>query len=146
MIRSRHAIRSRSGWLEPLLAPIAANWSAVVTPVIDVIDDTTFAFHYNSARATQVGGFDWNLQYTWRPVPEVDKVGGANGRKRDIDPVHTATMAGGLFAVHREYFEHIGTYDSAMEIWGGENLELSFRVCLPYIMPNAVPLFLLSAL
>ena len=37
-------------------------------------------------------------------------------------------MAGGLFSVGRKYFFHIGSYDEDMDIWGGENLELSFRV------------------
>lgn len=37
-------------------------------------------------------------------------------------------MSGGLLAINRKYFHLTGEYDTAMEIWGVENIEMSIRV------------------
>lgn len=48
----------------------------------------------------------------------------------DISCPHTRSpaMAGGIFAMHRPFFYELGEYDKDMDLWGGENLELSLRV------------------
>jgi polypeptide N-acetylgalactosaminyltransferase len=71
------------------------------------------------------GGFNWGLQFKWKKIPDYEQ------ERRDHDEtreVKSPTMAGGLFAIDRKYFYHIGAYDMGMSIWGGENLEISFRV------------------
>lgn len=62
-------------------------------------------------------------KFNWHAVPEREK----KRHKNPAEPVWSPTMAGGLFAIDRVFFERIGTYDSGFDIWGGENLELSFK-------------------
>lgn len=111
------------GWLEPLLAEIVKDSSTVVCPIIDVISDDTFEFMVGSDMT--YGGFNWKLNFRWYPVPQREMDRRNNDRSL---PVRTPTMAGGLFSIDRNYFEKIGTYDPGMDIWGGENLEISFRI------------------
>jgi len=93
----------------------------VVTPVIDVINDKTFQFHHGPGIA--VGGFDWDLQFNWHGLPDHEK----KRRSHSSDPAYSPTMAGGLFSIDKAFFEKLGTYDDGFDIWGGENLELSFK-------------------
>ncbi|EFO18497.1 glycosyl transferase [Loa loa] len=109
------------GWLEPLLARIKENRSVVLCPIIDHISAETLAYS-GSDRLANVGGFWWSLHFRWDPLPE--EYYGIDPTK----PIRSPTMAGGLFAVDRLYFFEVGGYDPKMDIWGGENLEISFRV------------------
>ena len=45
-----------------------------------------------------------------------------------VEPIKTPTISGGLLAVNREFFLKIGAWDNGMDVWGGDNVELSFRV------------------
>ncbi|XP_036437711.1 polypeptide N-acetylgalactosaminyltransferase 11 isoform X2 [Colossoma macropomum] len=105
-------------WLQPLLTPIKENRHTVVCPVIDIISADTLVY---SPSPIVRGGFNWGLHFKWDPVPmsELNNPSGA---------IRSPTMAGGLFAMDRKYFNELGQYDSGMDIWGGENLEISFRI------------------
>jgi len=109
------------GWLEPLLDRIARNPTTVVCPVIDVLNEDTLAYQGGSYFA--LGGFDWNLQFNWHSIPEHER----KRRSHSFEPAWSPTMAGGLFAIDRSFFEKLGSYDPGFDIWGAENLELSFK-------------------
>lgn len=44
-------------------------------------------------------------------------------------------MSGGIFAINRHYFNELGQYDKDMDLWGGENVELSLRVSQTSLLP-----------
>ncbi|XP_048366306.1 polypeptide N-acetylgalactosaminyltransferase 11 isoform X2 [Sphaerodactylus townsendi] len=108
-------------WIQPLLTPIRESRRTVVCPVIDIISADTLT--YSSSPVVR-GGFNWGLHFKWDLVP-LSELEGPEGA---TSPIKSPTMAGGLFAMDREYFNELGQYDSGMDIWGGENLEISFRI------------------
>jgi len=104
-------------WLEPLLSKVEESRTNVVTPIIDIINADTF--NYSPSPLVR-GGFNWGLNFKWEGLPKRVEVFDA--------PIPSPTMAGGLFAMDRKYFEELGEYDPGLDIWGGENLEISFRI------------------
>lgn len=109
-------------WIEPLVQRIKEDRTVFICPVIDIISDKTLAYLPVPQYTFQLGGFDWTGHFTWIARDEED------ARANPTKAVASPTMAGGLFAVDRKYFYEIGSYDEDMQIWGGENLEMSFRV------------------
>lgn len=111
-------------WLPPLLERIALNRKRIACPMIDVISNEDF--HYETqAGDVMRGAFDWELYYKRIPINDEEM----KRRSKATDPVRSPIMAGGLFAIDRKYFmEELGGYDDGLEIWGGEQYDLSFKV------------------
>ncbi|KAM4545403.1 polypeptide N-acetylgalactosaminyltransferase 10 [Odontesthes bonariensis] len=108
-------------WLPPLLDRIAQNRKTIVCPMIDVIDHDNFGYETQAGDAMR-GAFDWEMYYKRIPIP-------AELQKDDpSEPFESPVMAGGLFAVDRKWFWELGGYDTGLEIWGGEQYEISFKV------------------
>uniref|UniRef100_A0AAZ3PBG9 Polypeptide N-acetylgalactosaminyltransferase n=1 Tax=Oncorhynchus tshawytscha TaxID=74940 RepID=A0AAZ3PBG9_ONCTS len=77
------------------------------------------------AEVSEFHRFDWNLVFKW------DYMTLEQRRARQGNPtapIKTPMIAGGLFVMDKDYFELLGKYDMMMDVWGGENLEISFRV------------------
>lgn len=109
-------------WLEPLAQRIKEDNKVFICPVIDIINDKNLEYNAVDPYFFQLGGFDWTGHFTWINRKETD------AQREPTKATKSPTMAGGLFAVDRRYFFEVGSYDEDMQIWGGENLELSFRV------------------
>jgi len=113
-----------TGWVEPLLDQIVSDRTSLVVPVIHTIDPNTFKFEDVDSDRDR-SGFDQKLYHTWisrEPIAVADD--------DTTKPFPTPTILGCAFAIDREFFFAVGSYDKEMEIWGGENVEQSIRTWL----------------
>ncbi|UJR29867.1 hypothetical protein I4U23_017415 [Adineta vaga] len=107
-----------NGWLFYLLEEIQKDRKSIVCPIIDVL--TWDAFQLLHGATDIFGTFSWKMIFRWSKIEGTTIID-------QSAPIRTPTMAGGLYAIDRLYFEELGMYDEGIKIWGGENLEMSFK-------------------
>ncbi|XP_060683879.1 polypeptide N-acetylgalactosaminyltransferase 5 [Hemiscyllium ocellatum] len=111
------------GWLEPLLERVYLKRTKVACPAIEIINNEDMS--YVGVSGFLRGVFTWPMNFEWKAIPdEVIK----KYNLKEMDPIRCPIMAGGLFSIDKKYFYELGTYDAGLEVWGGENMELSFKV------------------
>jgi polypeptide N-acetylgalactosaminyltransferase len=99
--------------------PIALDYKTCVCPFIDVIDWKTY--QYRAQDEGRRGGFDWKFFYKRFPLLPEDLA-------HPTEPFKSPIMAGGLFAISTKFFWEVGGNDEGLDIWGGEQYELSFKI------------------
>ncbi|XP_064011299.1 polypeptide N-acetylgalactosaminyltransferase 5 [Pogoniulus pusillus] len=111
------------GWLEPLLERVRLSRTKVACPVIEVISDKDMS--YMTVDNFQRGIFTWPMNFGWRQIPQevIEK-----NKIKETDVIRCPVMAGGLFSIDKKYFFELGMYDPGLDVWGGENMEISFKV------------------
>lgn len=108
-------------WLPPLLEPLVYDPTFATVPIVEGMNPATFAYKYigDGYRGT----FDWNFRYQWLPLRRQDKA--HLGENYEL-----SSMTGGAYAIMRKHFFYLGGYDEGLQIWNGENYELSLKLWL----------------
>jgi GT2 family glycosyltransferase len=97
------------GWLEPLLAAIAADQKTLVSPIIHTLDPQTWSSESTRWRRF---GWRWDMQLYDRP---------------QYSRPESPAISSYCIVASRDYFLSLGGFDEGMETGSGEDLELSLR-------------------
>ncbi|XP_063447802.1 polypeptide N-acetylgalactosaminyltransferase 1-like [Mytilus trossulus] len=108
-------------WLQPLLTEVKKDRKTIAMAVLDYVNAENFEYYFYESHLPRYG-FEWKLGF-FETFFRKDQIGAT---EEDARP--GTVMVGAAYAVDSNYFGEIGTYDEDMYIWGGENLEMSWRV------------------
>uniref|UniRef100_A0A8C9TP90 Polypeptide N-acetylgalactosaminyltransferase n=1 Tax=Scleropages formosus TaxID=113540 RepID=A0A8C9TP90_SCLFO len=114
-------------WYAPLVAPISKDRTVCTVPLIDSINGRTYTIEPQGGGDSDGfarGAWDWSM--LWKRIPLTDRE--KQRRQTKTEPYRSPAMAGGLFAIERDFFFELGLYDPGLQIWGGENFEISYKI------------------
>lgn len=114
------------GWLEPILDRFSKDMNVMVWPRVSSINKDSLQMYLDNKDAGSLGGFAWNMDFNWISVKWFE----GDHPTEMWEPKKSPTVIGALHAISKEFFMHVGMLDPDFDIWGGEDVELSFKVWL----------------
>ncbi|OAF69971.1 hypothetical protein A3Q56_02314 [Intoshia linei] len=128
------------GWEKPILHVIEFNPTMIVQPTVDEISPITLEYQIMNPYML-TGGISWDLRYVWMEPMKTRYLNRLMQKHKQFNDtlIPTLSIVGCTFAVNRQHFFDIGGFDGYMNIWGGENIEISLKNWLSgnEVMTNA---------
>jgi len=112
-----HCILNR-GWLQPLLTRVKLDPKTLAMPALDVIPMTDWWSY--STMPPGHWRYEWNLNLIY------SNPGNTIKHSKEVYP--SPGTSGGIFAMRKDWFEELGLFDPGMLEWGGDHVELTFKV------------------
>ncbi|CAK0861763.1 unnamed protein product [Prorocentrum cordatum] len=110
------------GWLEPLLQRLKEDPKILAMPQLDIIPEDNF-YQYRK----NVPGY-WRYEWNFNLIYSNPGGGLIKDSRTKSEPYLSPGTSGGIFAMRRDWFNHLGFFDEGMEQWGGDHIELTMKV------------------
>eukprot|EP00435_Cladocopium_sp_Y103_P029738 s36_g7.t1 len=113
-------------WLEPLLARLEEEPKALVMPSLDVLnkEQSGRAGERDMSTYLRMQFLYWRFEWNLNLIAD-------NPLRKDIDtaaPYPSPATSGGIYAIRKEWWDHLEFFDPELIRWGGDHVEASHKV------------------
>ena len=84
-----------------------------MAPVVEHIERNTFRMRLTTPKHISSGSFDWSLGFKWK----LHFLNQPWEEENAASPIKSPMMSGGLYAISKNFYEHLGGYDTDMKVW-----------------------------
>lgn len=113
-----------TGWLEPLIHRLVEQPKALLCSKIGNIDNKDFHVSFGVGGKTKFVGFNFHLDEQWNNYD----MSYLQKHRNSTQPLEIAMVQGMFVAMRKDFFLQLGGFDTGMQIWGTEQVELSIKV------------------
>ena len=120
-------VKPHDNWLEPIVRMLRENYKRLLNMEVGIMDGPTWK-QITPLAVGRKAAFKYDLTHFWDPERSAAELTRLTVQANPDLDISAITM--GMFATTKKWWNTIGGMDSGLEIWGGENIEISLRTWL----------------